>query len=136
MMTMQNKLENKIEKCAAQLRIVGSDLRQTNKFVAKKNDDTTRMQEIINNFKDRLMEKFAVLSDEYTEQFKKLEHKQLQTGESVSKVLRLNESYGQEMQSLKIEQVKDIKQLEFVKEEVKELKGCFKYGPRITTLEN
>ena len=97
MMTMQNKLENKIEKCAAQLRIVGSDLRQTNKFVAKKNDDTTRMQEIINNFKDRLMEKFAVLSDEYTEQFKKLEHKQLQTGESVSKVLRLNESYAQEL---------------------------------------
>lgn len=34
------------------------------------------------------MEKYAVLSDEYTEQIKKIEHKQLGSTESITKMIR------------------------------------------------
>ena len=65
-------VENKLEKQAAQLRVVQSDLKAQARFVQKKNDDSTRMQEILGSFKDRLMEKYATLADEFTEQFKNL----------------------------------------------------------------
>ena len=62
-----NQLENKMERQAGNVRILQADLKAQSKFVSKRNDDTIRMQEIIGNFKDRLMEKYAVLADEYTE---------------------------------------------------------------------
>lgn len=63
-------LENKIERNAASIRVVASDLKNQGKFLQRKTDDAARLQEIISAFKDRLMEKYAVLADEYTEQFK------------------------------------------------------------------
>ena len=36
---------------------------------------------------------------------------------------------------VKIDMTKDMKALEDVKEEVEQLKGCYKFGPRIATLE-
>ena len=54
------------------------------------------MQDIISSFKDRLMEKFAALSDEYTEQIKRLEFKQLNTTDTISKILRNNEGLVRE----------------------------------------
>ena len=43
------------------------------KVVDKKNAESAKMNEIVSNFKDRLMEKWQVLSDEYTQQFKMVE---------------------------------------------------------------
>lgn len=76
---VQLDAQSKVEKNAANTRVLAADVKNLSKFINKKNDDTNRMQEIINSFKDRLMEKYAALSDEYTEQIKRLEHKQLNT---------------------------------------------------------
>ena len=42
------------------------------------------MQAILSDFKDRLMEKYASLSDEYCEQFKRMEYKHIQSFEQIS----------------------------------------------------
>lgn len=57
-----------------------------------------RLQEIIGNFKDRLMEKYAVLADEYTEQFKRLEYKQVAQDDRISTTARKMEAFIQEAQ--------------------------------------
>ena len=46
------------------------------------------------------------------------------------------ESFSNECQELKIAQVKDIKALEGVTEDVEALKSCYKFGPRLKYLEN
>ena len=45
----------------------------------------------MSNFKDRLMEKYAVLADEYTDQFKKLEFKNLNMTEQITKLQRMQD---------------------------------------------
>jgi len=63
----QNETSKLIEKNSANIRVITSDLKAVTKFINKKNDDSQRLQEIISNFKDRLMEKYAILADEYVE---------------------------------------------------------------------
>ena len=131
-----NQLENKIERQAGNVRVLQADLKAQSKFVQKKNDDTVRLQEIIGNFKDRLMEKYAVLADEYTEQFKKLEHKQVTQDDKITNTLRKMEAFVKEAQELKIAQTKDIKELEKSNEDIEALKACYKFGPRLKVLES
>ena len=61
-----------------------SDVKATNRFIEKKNQDTVKMQEIVSSFKDRLMEKYQVLSDEYTEQFKRIDGKYMYIHEQIA----------------------------------------------------
>ena len=82
------------------------------------------------------MEKYAVLADEYTEQFKKLEHKQVTQDDKITNTLRKMEAFVKEAQELKIAQTKDIKELEVTKEDIEALKACYKFGPRLKVLEN
>lgn len=68
-----NELENKIDQVNATIRVIQSDISAQAKFIAKKNDDSSKMQEIISAFKDRIMEKYVVMADEYTTQFRTLQ---------------------------------------------------------------
>ena len=83
-----NMLDNKIEKCAAQIRVCNADIKTNTKFLKKKNEDAQKLQEIVSSFKDRLMEKYAVLADEYTENFKRIEQKQLSNFDMIAKIER------------------------------------------------
>ena len=61
------------------------------------------MQSILSDFKDRMMEKYGSLSDEYTEQFKRLEYKHLSSIEQISRILEHYEVQKEEFALIKTE---------------------------------
>ena len=124
------------DKTQASIRVLTSDVKATSKFISKKNDESAKMQAIIGSFKERLMEKYAVLADEYTETFKKIEHRHLSLMETIPSLVRRFDSLSQEQVALKVEFQKEASELETIKEAVNGLKSCYKFGPRITLLEN
>ena len=101
-MNFCHSLENKVEKNSQQVRAVQSTLKAQEKFFAKKNDDTAKMQEIMGNFKDRLMEKYAVLADEYTEQFKNLNSKHLLLSDSMNRLKAITDGMIGESNLIKV----------------------------------
>ena len=50
----------------------------------KRSDDTLRMHEILGQYKDRMAENFRRMTDEFTEDLKKLEYRFIQMSETVS----------------------------------------------------
>ena len=44
------------------------------------------MQTILSDFKDRLIEKYGSLSEEFTEQFKMMEYRNIRTNEKINKL--------------------------------------------------
>ena len=54
------------------------------------------MQSILSDFKDRLIEKYGSLSDEYTEQFKHMEYRHIKTFEQISKLETSQELLNEE----------------------------------------
>ena len=60
------------------------------------------MQSILSDFKDRLIEKYGSLSDEYTEQFKHMEYRHIKTFEQISKLETSQELLNEEFSQIKI----------------------------------
>ena len=75
---------NKNEKNNAQLRVLAADIKTLSKFMDKRSDDTLRMHEILGQYKDRMAENFRRMTDEFTEDLKKLEYRFIQMSETVS----------------------------------------------------
>ena len=55
---LETRIEAKIENTLAQQRIIKGDMKTLTKVVDKKNAESAKMNEIVSNFKDRLMEKW------------------------------------------------------------------------------
>ena len=60
------------------------------------------MQTILSDFKDRLIEKYGSLSDEFTEQFKMMEYRHIRTFEQISKLETEQELLNEEFSQLKV----------------------------------
>ena len=136
MLNIENEISNKIDRTDATIRVIQSDLKAQAKFLAKKNDDSKRLQEVIASFKDRMMEKQAVLADEYTQQFRDLFHKNESANGAMERMGKLIDNLQAEQRLLKSQQFVDIKNLKHTNEEVEALKACYKFEDRISLLEN
>ena len=93
------------------------------------------MQEIVSSFKDRLMEKYQVLSDEYTEQFRRIDNKYMNIHESIALLTKEQDLLKSCHSDLQVEATKDAKALEDTNDDVAALKRCYTFEDRIAALE-
>lgn len=64
---MTSKVDNKIDKITGGMRLLKSDFEATTKIIEKKANESNKIENIISNFKDRMMEQYRILNDEYTD---------------------------------------------------------------------
>ena len=82
------------------------------------------------------MERYRSLGEEFTEQFKKIDHKHLQMVEQVSLMLKKQEMQNHENDKQKVKINVNFKDLQTCKEDIEGLKACYAFEPRIHLLEN
>jgi methyl-accepting chemotaxis protein len=85
-------LTQMIEKNAAAIRINSADIKQQAKFIEQRLDDDQRLQDIIGQFKDRIVEKFKTMTDEFTMETKTIEKRYMALNEKVSNLYNKTES--------------------------------------------
>lgn len=54
---------------------MNADIKSLSKFMDKRSDETLRMHDVLGQYKDRIAENFRRMTDEFTEDLKKLEYR-------------------------------------------------------------
>lgn len=130
------EVAHKTEKNAAQLRLVQTDIKGLSKFMEQRNEDSQKLHDILGKYKDRIAENFQTMTDEFTEDLKKLEYRYIQ----MSEALALNKRSFTALDEKTKHQTVELDSLDGKFKDLRawqsKINHLLTFEPRLATLEN
>jgi len=63
------------------------------RFIERKKDDNTKLQDVLDSFKDRMVEKFKVMTDEFTSELKAIDKRYMDLNSYQVRTQKMQETH-------------------------------------------
>jgi chromosome segregation ATPase len=124
------------EKNSATIRVHTQELKEIRKYMDKKREESVLLQEVLDSYKDRMVEKFKAMSDEFNAELKSIDKRYIGLNEGVA---QLRKRVDTNISMLNDDQVKIHKhgdKLEGIEKEIQKMKVFYSFEQRLKYAED